>query len=65
MDGVKTSYVAKTADPSTSLRSGRDDKGRAVTFRKGGDLDGRSRALMRTEFSTATVTATVIFTDRR
>jgi hypothetical protein len=34
----------RTADPSTALlrSSGRDDKGRAVTFRKGGDLDGRS-----------------------
>ena len=32
----------RTADPSTTLRFGRDDKGRAVTFRKGGDLDGRS-----------------------
>src|SRR5277367_6275789 len=32
-----------TADPSTPLRSGRDDKGRAVTFRNGGYLDGRSQ----------------------
>jgi len=30
----------RTADPSTSLRFGRDDKGRAVTFRKVSDLDG-------------------------
>jgi hypothetical protein len=30
-----------TADPSTALRSGRDDKGRAVTFRKVSDLDGQ------------------------
>jgi signal transduction histidine kinase len=35
-------YSATTADPSTALRSGRDDKGRAVTSRKSGDLDGRS-----------------------
>jgi len=32
----------RTADPSTSLRFGRDDKGRAVTFRKARDLDGQS-----------------------
>ena len=31
-----------TADPSTSLRSGRDDKGRVVTSRKVSDLDGHS-----------------------
>jgi len=33
-----------TADPSTTLlrSSGRDDKGRAVTFRKISDLDGQS-----------------------
>jgi hypothetical protein len=30
MDGVKSRYSAKTADPSTALRSGRDDKGRGV-----------------------------------
>ena len=42
MDGVKSGYSAATADPSTALRFGRDDKGKAVTFRKGGDLDGRS-----------------------
>ena len=41
MDGVRSRHFAKTADPSTSLRYGRDDKGRAVTFRKGGDPDGR------------------------
>jgi hypothetical protein len=28
--------------PKAHDSSGRDDKGRAVTFRKGGDLDGRS-----------------------
>jgi hypothetical protein len=32
----------RTADPSTSLRSGRDDKGRTVAFRKVSDLDGQS-----------------------
>jgi hypothetical protein len=44
MDGVKSGYPAKTADPSTTLlrSSGRDDKERAVAFRKDGDLDGRS-----------------------
>jgi hypothetical protein len=31
----------RTAGPSTALRSGRDDKGRAVTFRKVSDLDGQ------------------------
>ena len=31
----------RTADPSTALRSGRDDKGRGVTFRKVSDLDGQ------------------------
>jgi hypothetical protein len=31
-----------TADPFTSLRFGRDDKGRAVTLRKVCDLDGQS-----------------------
>jgi hypothetical protein len=42
MDGVKSGHSATTADPSTALRFGRDDNGKAVTFRKGGDLDGRS-----------------------
>src|SRR5277367_4533183 len=44
MDGVKSGYSAKTADPSTALlrSSGRDDKERAITFREGGDSDGRS-----------------------
>jgi hypothetical protein len=32
MDGVRSGYSAKTADPSTSLRFGRDDKGRAGQF---------------------------------
>jgi hypothetical protein len=40
MNRVKSGYSAKTADPSTALRSGRDDKGSAVTFRKVSDLDG-------------------------
>jgi hypothetical protein len=31
--------AGRTADPSTSLRSGRDDKGRTVTFRKSGYSD--------------------------
>jgi hypothetical protein len=50
MDGVQSSYSAKTADPSTTLlrSSGRDDKGRAVTLRKYGDLDGwSSKQLLR------------------
>ncbi len=42
MDRVRDGYSAETADPSTALRSGRDDKARAVTFRKDGDLDGQS-----------------------
>jgi hypothetical protein len=44
MDGVESGYSAKTADASTALlrSSGRDDKGRAITFRKDGDWDGRS-----------------------
>jgi hypothetical protein len=37
MDGVKSRYSAKTAGPSTALRSGRDDKGRVVTSREIGD----------------------------
>jgi hypothetical protein len=43
-DGVESGYSAKTADPCTALlrSSGRDDKGRASTFRKDGDSDGRS-----------------------
>ena len=42
MDGVESGYSVTTADPSTALlrSSGRDDKGRAVILRKGGDLDG-------------------------
>jgi hypothetical protein len=44
MDGVKSGYSAKTADPSIALlrSTGRDDNGRAVTFRKSCELDGRS-----------------------
>ena len=34
MDRVTNGYFARTADPSTSLRFGRDDKGRAVCFKK-------------------------------
>ena len=41
MDRIRSGYSAATADPSTALRSGRDDKGRAVTLRKFSDLDGR------------------------
>jgi hypothetical protein len=41
MDRVTNDYFAKTAGPSTALRYGRDDKGRAVTFRKIGDLDSQ------------------------
>jgi hypothetical protein len=32
--------AGRTADPSTSLRFGRDDKGRVVTSRKVSELDG-------------------------
>jgi hypothetical protein len=35
-------YSANNAGPSTTLRFGRDDKGRVVTFQKGRGLDGRS-----------------------
>jgi hypothetical protein len=42
MDGVTNRYFAKTADPSTALRSGRDDKGRGVAYRKVSDPDGQS-----------------------
>jgi hypothetical protein len=42
MDGVEIGCSAKTADPSTALLSGRDDKGKAVTCRKDGELDGWS-----------------------
>ena len=42
MDRVTNRYFAKTADPSTALRFGRDDKGRVVTFRKASDWDGQS-----------------------
>ena len=34
MDGIRSGYAARTADPSTALRFGRDDKGRAVTHLK-------------------------------
>jgi hypothetical protein len=30
MDGIRSGYAARTADPSTTLRFGRDDKGRAL-----------------------------------
>jgi putative endonuclease len=39
---LSEAWPAATADPSTALRSGRDDKGRVVTLRKDGDSDGRS-----------------------
>src|ERR1700753_3870703 len=39
MDGVPNRSFAKTAGPSTTLRSGRDDKGRGVTYRGVSDLD--------------------------
>jgi hypothetical protein len=42
MDRVTNLCFAKTAGPSTALRSGRDDKGKVVTFRKISDLDGQS-----------------------
>jgi len=40
---VENNYTGTTADPSTTLlrSSGRDDKGRAVTFRKVSNLDGQ------------------------
>ena len=34
MDGVRSGYAARTADPSTTLRFGRDDKGRVITHLK-------------------------------
>jgi hypothetical protein len=37
-----TDCVKETAGPSTALRFGRDDKGRAVTLRKDSDPDGQS-----------------------
>jgi hypothetical protein len=37
---LSEAWHAATADPSTALRSGRDDKERAVTLRKSGDSDG-------------------------
>jgi hypothetical protein len=43
MDGVEIGCSAKTADPSTALRSGRDDKGRAVTLQKASDSDGQNQ----------------------
>ena len=39
---LSEAWHAATADPSTTLRSRRDDKGRAVTFRKNSDSDGQS-----------------------
>jgi hypothetical protein len=42
MDREDSGYAAPTADPSTSLRFGRDDKGEGGFFPEGGDLDGRS-----------------------
>jgi putative endonuclease len=39
---LSESWRAATADPSTALRSGRDDKGREVAFRKSSDSDGKS-----------------------
>jgi hypothetical protein len=38
---LSEAWRAATADPSTALRSGRDDKERAVTFRKVSELDGQ------------------------
>jgi hypothetical protein len=42
LDRAECGYSATTADPSTALRSGRDDKGRVACFRKDGELDGQS-----------------------
>jgi putative endonuclease len=39
---LSEAWHAATADPSTALRSGRDDRGRAVTLRKISDSDGQS-----------------------
>jgi hypothetical protein len=36
---LSEAWRAATADPSTALRSGRDDKGGVVTFRKEGGSD--------------------------
>jgi hypothetical protein len=43
MGGFGSGYSPSTSDPSTTLlrSSGRDDKGRGVTFRKISDLDGQ------------------------
>jgi hypothetical protein len=34
MDGIRSGYAARTADPSTALRFGRDDKGRVIAHLK-------------------------------
>ena len=54
MDGVRSGYPAKTADPSTALRSGRDDKGGAVTFRRNCDSDGQNSESLSREDCNAT-----------
>ncbi len=54
MDGVRSGYSAKTADPSTALRSGRDDKGGAVTFRRNCDSDGQNSESLSREDCNAT-----------
>jgi hypothetical protein len=35
MDGIRSGYSGATADPSTALRSGRDDKERVAAHWKG------------------------------
>jgi hypothetical protein len=42
MDRIRSGYSAATADPSTALRSGRDDKGEGGYFRKVSDSDGQN-----------------------
>jgi hypothetical protein len=44
MDGGKSGCSAETTDPSTTLRFGRDDKGRAAAYLKSRDWDVWSSA---------------------
>ena len=56
MDRVTNRDFANTADPSTTLRFGRDDKGRVVTFRKAGDWDEQTyEPLLREHCSSTTL----------
>ena len=42
MDGVRAATPQQLQIPPLRFAAVRDDKGTAVTFRKDGDLDGRS-----------------------